>query len=378
MPRAGPPVLALLLAAAAQDAYHPPAVQPPDAPTPTPAPTRTPSAPPVGVAPLPGQGFRALTDRWTIERVERVISLLHQGDRDALAGYLAAEVPRVPHATDPPDLLDLKGLRLDRLGYRADLAQVKFDRLNLWSAKFDDVNLRGAHFSGCLLGLATFHQVYLRDAAFKDCDLYGCDFSRTNLQRVKLERTALRFSNWMDCEIDIGTFAAGLHEEHTKKWALARDVYKALRLNLTAAGDDRGAAWATYQESVMNRRDERAKGRRWAWLQSVALDVLWGYGQRPSRLLFFSILFCFLCAAGYFLMGVKSGDTCTTGWNAPSTGMHVFECVYFSFITFTTVGYGDITPCSTPSRILAACEALSGIFTMGLFVTANVRKLEGR
>jgi hypothetical protein len=325
----------------------------------------------------PGQGFRALTERWTRDRVERVIALLHAGDRAALEAYLDAEVPRVPHATDPPDQLDLKGFRFDQLGYRADLGQVRLEGLNFWSSRFHDVNLKGAHFTRCLVGLASFESVYLRDVTFTDCDLYGCDFRDSNLQRVRFERTALRFSTFMDCEIDIDSFAAGLHEETLGRWALARDIYKALRLNLNAGGDERGSSWAIYQESVMNRRDHWARGRYGAWAGSLVRDLLWGYGQRPGRLFVVSLAYLTAFAAGYFVFGIKS-EACVTGFAAPAKLAHFLDCLYFSFVTFTTVGYGDFVPCSLPSRALAATEAFSGIFIMSLFVTANVRKLEGR
>ena len=43
------------------------------------------------------------------------------------------------------------------------------------------------------------------------------------------------------------------------------------------------------------------------------------------------------------------------------------DYIYFSVITWTTVGYGDITP-SESSRLIAALEALSGYIFMGLFI----------
>jgi voltage-gated potassium channel Kch len=36
------------------------------------------------------------------------------------------------------------------------------------------------------------------------------------------------------------------------------------------------------------------------------------------------------------------------------------ELRYFSFVTLTTVGYGDVTPLSPAARALATLEALSG------------------
>jgi hypothetical protein len=45
------------------------------------------------------------------------------------------------------------------------------------------------------------------------------------------------------------------------------------------------------------------------------------------------------------------------------------EAVYFSGITFTTLGYGDIAPRSTPMRLLALSEALTGFGFISLAVT---------
>ena len=42
-----------------------------------------------------------------------------------------------------------------------------------------------------------------------------------------------------------------------------------------------------------------------------------------------------------------------------------FNAFYFSFITLSTVGYGDITPVSRIARWLAATEAIAGL----LYVT---------
>jgi len=40
--------------------------------------------------------------------------------------------------------------------------------------------------------------------------------------------------------------------------------------------------------------------------------------------------------------------------------MEGFNAFYFSFITLSTVGYGDITPVSKVARMLAATEAMTG------------------
>jgi hypothetical protein len=53
--------------------------------------------------------------------------------------------------------------------------------------------------------------------------------------------------------------------------------------------------------------------------------------------------------------------------------MEGFNAFYFSFITLSTVGYGDITPVSRIARWLAATEAMTGL----LYVTVLIARLVG-
>ena len=57
-----------------------------------------------------------------------------------------------------------------------------------------------------------------------------------------------------------------------------------------------------------------------------------------------------------------------------STGL----LVYFSFVTLTTVGYGDITPVGPTVRTLAWMEAISGQFYLAVIVAGIVTMLAGR
>ncbi len=54
-------------------------------------------------------------------------------------------------------------------------------------------------------------------------------------------------------------------------------------------------------------------------------------------------------------------------WVNPLTAV---ESLYFSTVTITTLGYGDITPKTEVARILAATESIIGIVTIGFFLNA--------
>ncbi len=48
--------------------------------------------------------------------------------------------------------------------------------------------------------------------------------------------------------------------------------------------------------------------------------------------------------------------------------------LYFSVATFTTLGYGDMSPVGI-SRLIAASEAFLGAFILALFVVVFVKKM---
>ena len=58
-----------------------------------------------------------------------------------------------------------------------------------------------------------------------------------------------------------------------------------------------------------------------------------------------------------------------------NTGEHSingFTGFYFSFITLSTVGYGDITPVSRFARWLAAMEAMTGLLYVAVLIARLV------
>jgi hypothetical protein len=52
--------------------------------------------------------------------------------------------------------------------------------------------------------------------------------------------------------------------------------------------------------------------------------------------------------------------------------MNGFTSLYFSFITLSTLGYGDIVPVAQVARMLAMVEAMFGMFYMALLVARLV------
>src|SRR5216110_2411105 len=58
--------------------------------------------------------------------------------------------------------------------------------------------------------------------------------------------------------------------------------------------------------------------------------------------------------------------------NAGTRSMNGFNGFYFSFVTLSTVGYGDITPVSRIARWLAAMEAMTGLLYVAVLIARLV------
>jgi hypothetical protein len=63
----------------------------------------------------------------------------------------------------------------------------------------------------------------------------------------------------------------------------------------------------------------------------------------------------------------------TRGFPTNASGGFI-RMLYFSAITITTIGYGDIYPISTVARLLVASEAILGVVLVGLFLNAVVQE----
>jgi hypothetical protein len=76
----------------------------------------------------------------------------------------------------------------------------------------------------------------------------------------------------------------------------------------------------------------------------------------------------FLFASIYSRTGIyKSGST------EAMTG--IYDAIYFSFVTWTTLGYGDIVP-SEASRVVVIAEVGLGYTLMALLIAALVRSIQ--
>lgn len=151
-------------------------------------------------------------------------------------------------------------------------------------------------------------------------------------------------------------------------------------------GDYSTAGELYYREMEMKRKGTSLrKFSRW-WLEFYRF--LAGYGEKPYLVIRNSFLFILLAAVLFFFWGVvrvgtelplqENADIINYSIHSLSLNTETLRdfgyCLYYSIVTFTTFGYGDIHPLGC-SHIVASLEALAGAFFMALFVVVFARKM---
>lgn len=115
--------------------------------------------------------------------------------------------------------------------------------------------------------------------------------------------------------------------------------------------------------------------------ENFFLDATCGYGMRIGRILivfllaplFPALLFAF--GGPQFQTGAGQVSSLTELTTVAGQAT-LFENVYFSYITFLTIGYGDIGPLGSLARVLAGLEVYLSVILGGLVLYALIKRSE--
>jgi hypothetical protein len=257
----------------------------------------------------------------------------------------------------------LSGINLVNIGHKEGFALIDCD---LYRA-----DLSEAHLFGCDLSGSSLMKADLRFSNLHCANLTGCNLLGTRLEGCRLDNAV-----WGEQIIqEQQASRASTEDSRRDYWQQAEEIYR----NLRKATEEEGLCEVSghfFEREMVMRRFQMPlfSSRR---LFSKIVDSFCGYGERPIRVVMFSMLAILFFGAGYFLLGINDNNT-LIAMNTDNSLLvnikHFFTCCYFSVVTFTTLGYGDLTPLGV-SRLLAAIEAFIGSFTLALFVVVFVKKM---
>lgn len=308
-------------------------------------------------------------------------------------GYLADLNARIRRAAESPQKLNLKkinaaGLDLSNLNLRgssfsqahlsacqfvganldeADMIGARFDHCDFVGTDMAHANLTRALLEHCSFSHADMRAVYLVEAHIRETDFMGAILYRAVLWNADLAGAKnLRKKNFEGPVSRGGRSKAGLSESNR---LVAFEAYRTLKHYFYGKGHYEDGSWAAYRELTMERRHffETMNPR---YLPSLLMDILSGYTEKPNRVIVSSLVIVLTFGLVYYIFNVACAQPALVPGR---TGF--WDSLYFSFITFTTVGYGDFAPRPVVwFRFLVCLEAFSGPFMAGLYIFTLTRR----
>ncbi|MBI5636567.1 MAG: pentapeptide repeat-containing protein [Nitrospinae bacterium] len=264
----------------------------------------------------------------------------------------------------------------------AQLEQVKLSRANLYAANFKWANLKNAHLYGADLTHAALFKTALDGANMKEAKLRDAELLGATLEYTKLDFIGFGGEDGYTVKNETEGEAhekRGETDQAHAKYFEAEEIYRAIKLNLKNRGMGFEAGEYFFKEMVMIRKQIPfySFNRFWSKLMSVST----GYGEKPHRIIGFSVAYMFLCAAIFSFIGIHhaSGNFFRYSSNATAAeNLRVFyDALYYSVVTFTTLGYGDFTPVGI-GKMIAIVEAYSGAFCISLFSISTYKRYMDR
>ena len=235
---------------------------------------------------------------------------------------------------------DLRGAGMTQCSAR----NAGFGGAVLENATLFNATLKGASFTHSNLKAADFRAANLTGARLRDCCMRDADFSRSVLRGSDLKESDTTGASFHDAELQ-GSKLNGLRGASQANW-IGADI-----LNV----DFCGAYLVRRQILDQNYLHEfRSQGR----MAEVLYRIWWATsdcGRSFTRWSLWTAALAILFAALYPLVEIDLGGR-------PDNWM---TTIYFSVVTLTTLGYGDIVPTSVAARLVVLVEVVAGYMMLG-------------
>jgi uncharacterized protein YjbI with pentapeptide repeats len=259
------------------------------------------------------------------------------------------------------NLTEAELLRADLAG--ADLSECRAERSgfggsDLTGASLFRASLKGSSFTRARLREADLRTADLRESRLREADLTHADLAQADLRGSDLER-----SNLLDA-----TF-----EQTDLRGARLRGVSGYARTNWIGAdiADVDFCGAYLVRRTIMDQNylhEFRSKSRTnallyrlwWATSDCGRSFVRWGL---------WTVFLVVAFAALFQLVAVDYGEHATP-----------MSSLYYSVVTLTTLGYGDVVPASAAAQLLAMVEVTLGYLMLGgllsIFATKMARRAD--
>lgn len=309
-------------------------------------------------------------------------------DREALKG--ARLVAKLLEGADLSGC-DLSGADLSQANLSgANLAGAKLQGATLFQTRLDGADLTGADLTGaemseCKAPRAGFGRANLTDATLFGAELTEASFVSATLRGANLGNTSLQRARLREADLTDATFAkavaSGADLEATQ---VAGAVFDHCDLRDTVLRSMRGylqASWihadvrdVDFSGAYLLRREIMDSNylhefRHESRLNAAVYWVWWATsdcGRSVTRWGAWTALIALVFGFAFKFVPLNISD---------ETWLSTY---YFSVVTLTTLGYGEITPASQLAQWLAIAEVLMGYTMLGGLLSIFANKMARR
>lgn len=282
---------------------------------------------------------------------------------------------------------DLTDARLEGAGLNwaqlkgAILLGAHLEGADLREAQLMGADLFRAHLEGADLTAAWLKGADLRGAFFdKSAQLNDAHLTHVSLDQTIFDNTNLSVVKWGGVPVlgdelrarapkDADGYPKGRRERSDEYQAAAR-AYRRLAVALQTNGMSEEASGYLYRAQIMQRRLQWHSRQPGAYLFSVLLAVLAGYGYRLKRIAITYLVVVALFAGAYLAQGIFAGD--------PLGVQQIFDAAQISLNAIHGRVFFAQFHLDTLQSWLATTESVFGIVIEGVFVAMLIQRFFGK
>ena len=257
--------------------------------------------------------------------------------------------------------------------------EANFMGANLMEGNLMEAKLLGANLQNVSLHFANFQKANRRIANLQEANLMGA-----NLQEAKLLGANLMGANLIGANLQEAILASANLEGANLEGAYFESTdFTSVKYNLrTRCKDVRvDTCYGPMFKRFAQDQDfiDELLSRNWRWKLLWAIwNIFADCGRTPWRWIFWSLFFAIWFGFNYYWMGPESFRLAGSEPGGQPLPFTYGTMIYYSVVTFTTLGFGDVTPQTPTAAWWVMAEVVVGYIMLGglisIFATLVARR----
>jgi Ion channel/Pentapeptide repeats (8 copies) len=241
---------------------------------------------------------------------------------------------------------------------------------NLSAASVEDAHLEDANLNNTILTGASFKNASLSNSSLKSASMIDAHLEGANLTAVNLDSANL--SSVSFDEKILGKLLRETGFSFKKIWKRRNDLL--LDTTVRCKGVNATTCYGSQRFKLfLQDQDFLEEFLETEWGKKIFI-IWWLFadcGRSLSRWAGWSLLLALSFAFIYWTLGPNS-------FNTQHLDFNLITLFYYSVVTFTTLGFGDIIPKTTTAAMWVTVEVILGYIMLGGLITIFASKLSRR